>query len=62
MVEYTYRIEQVTIKKNNYFRVVLQQRIYGKLIRIKSKSFNKLYENSYDNAVKYLEYLKSIYF
>ena len=62
MVEYTYRIEEVRINKNKYFRVVLMQRIYGKLIRVKSKSFNKVFENSHENAVKYLRYLETMYF
>jgi len=61
MVEYTYRIEEVRIYKNEYFRVVLLQRICGKLIRVKSKSFNKVFENSHENAVKYLEDLKTMY-
>lgn len=62
MVEYNYRIEEVRIKNNEYFRVVLLQRICGKLIRVKSKSFNKVFENSHENAVKYLRYLETIYF
>ena len=62
MVEYTYRIEEVRINKNYYFRVVLLQRICGKLKRVKSKSFNKVFENSHENAVKYLRYLETMYF
>lgn len=62
MVEYTYRIEEVRIKNNEYFRAVLLQRICGKLIIVKTKSFNKVFENSHENAVKYLRYLETIYF
>lgn len=61
MVEYTYRIEEVRINKNQYYRVVLLQRICGKLTRVKSKSFNKVFENSHENSVKYLEDLKTMY-
>lgn len=61
MDEYTYRLYHVRVNRNYYFRVILLKRFYKTLQVVKCKSFNKRNETAYDEALKYMEELKTIY-